>query len=372
MRRIFHGIAGCGSWILVLAFCWGRAGAQNPGDPFAAYPALFKTPLHYICYSTSDSMIIDGKADEPVWRKASWTADFSDIEGELRPKPSLRTRAKMLWDSRCLYIYAELEEPELQGRLLQHDTIIFQDNDFEVFLNPENTTHNYFELEFNALGTVMDLFMFRPYRDGGNALMSWDAQGMRSAVSRRGTLEHPGDKDGGWSVEMAIPLSSLRFFGERPPRDSTLWRINFSRVEWDWDVKEGRYIKRVDPASGRPLPEHNWVWSPQGIVDMHAPERWGYLQFSTRPAGSEAVEFADPADARARDYLWLVYYKQRDYLRAHGSYANKLEELGFEVLDAKVEIKLESSATQYRATIMDKGFNGKLTIDQDGSIERGR
>jgi hypothetical protein len=354
---------GCG----LLLLC-GRAAAQHP---FAAYSNLFKTPLHYICYTTSDSMIIDGKADEPEWQRSPWTEDFSDIEGTVRPKPSLRTRAKMLWDIHNLYIYAELEEPQLQGRLLQHDTIIFQDNDFEVFLNTENTTHNYFELEFNALGTVMDLFMFRPYRDGGKALMSWDAQGMRSAVNRIGTINRPGDKDRGWSVEMAIPMSSLRFFGERPPRDSTLWRINFSRVEWDWDIKEAGYIKRVDPATGRPLPEHNWVWSPQGIVDMHAPERWGYLQFSTRLAGSEAVVFATPAEERARGYLWLVYYKQRDFRRAHRYYSKRLEELDFPTIGAKADgyaISLDAAATQYTATIWGKIFSGKLTIDQDGKI----
>jgi hypothetical protein len=381
IQRLFRGMK---KWALgMLLLPCGRAGAQ---DPFAAYPTLFKTPLHYVCYSTPDSMIIDGKADEPAWQKAPWTEDFSDIEGGIRPKPSLRTRARMLWDKRNLYIYAELEEPELQGGLLQHDTIIYQDNDFEVFLNPDNTTHNYFELEFNALGTVMDLFMFRPYRDEGKALMSWDAQGMRSAVSRRGTLNRPGDKDGGWSVEMAIPLSTLRFFGERPPRDSTLWRINFSRVEWDWDVKEDRYVKRVDPANGRSLPEHNWVWSPQGIVDMHAPERWGYLQFSARPAGSGPVVFVLPAEEKARDYLWLIYYKQRDYRRAYGSYALKLGELGFSVLGPKMDapnnfvteideqgqiytFRMEGLSAQYTAVISGE-FKGELTIDQDGKVGR--
>ncbi|MBN9120228.1 MAG: hypothetical protein J0I06_13880, partial [Planctomycetes bacterium] len=38
-------------------------------------------------------------------------------------------------------------------------------------------------------------------------------------------------------------------------------------------------------------PEDNWVWSPQGVVDMHRPETWGYLQFSTQPPGGEPVAF---------------------------------------------------------------------------------
>jgi len=39
----------------------------------------------------------------------------------------------------------------------------------------------------------------------------------------------------------------------------------------------------IDSATGKPAPEHNWVWSPQGMIDMHQPERWGVVEF-TGPA----------------------------------------------------------------------------------------
>jgi hypothetical protein len=237
--------------------------------------------------------------------------------------------------------------------------------------------------------------MFRPYRDGGKALMSWDVQGMRSAVHRKGTINHSSDTDEGWSVEMAIPLASIRFFGERAPRDSTIWRINFSRVEWDWDVADGRYVKRMD-STGRRLPEHNWVWSPQGIVDMHAPERWGWLQFSTVPAGGDTVGFRTPVDADARDFCWLIYYKQRDYYRMHSEYARTLQDLGYvttndkmifagnigrhpnaipermTAVDAKgasYVITMKGASTQYLVTVESNVIKGVVTIDQDGMIE---
>jgi Carbohydrate family 9 binding domain-like len=374
--------------LIGFSFCWFGGDAQ---ELFKAYAPLFHTPRHYVCYYTKDSLSIDGLADEPAWQQVPWTEDFSDIEGGSRPQPPLRTRARMLWDKKNLYIYAELEEPDLWGRLKQHDTIIFEDNDFELFIDPANDTHHYFELEINSLGTVMDLFMAKPYRDGGNALMSWDAQGLRSAVKTKGTLNHPGDKDQGWAVEMAIPLSTLGFYNEKAPRDSALWRINFSRVEWDMESSEGAYRKRLDPATGRRYPEHNWVWSPQGIIDMHAPERWGYLQFSTRPAGSPAVAFISPVDEKARNYLWLIYYKQRDYRREHGYYALNLEDLGFHKMKDKdnpgqetkgqvqhaIEVDengevytltMESISHQFTATVETKAFAGRRSIDQDGKI----
>ena len=40
-------------------------------------------------------------------------------------------------------------------------------------------------------------------------------------------------------------------------------------------VEDDIYVK--DPAFPH---EDNWVWSPQGEIAMHLPERWGFLQFS--------------------------------------------------------------------------------------------
>ena len=317
---------------------------------------------HYVCYYTAEKPAIDGSGSESVWQRASWTEDFADIEGDIRPKPTLRTRAKMLWDSTYLYIYAELQETDLWGTLRQHDTIIYDDNDFEVFINPDNSTHRYFELEINTLGTVMDLFMNKPYRNGGKALMSWDTQGLLSTVTVRGTLNHPGDVDQGWSVEMAIPLKSLSFWGDRPVRDGTQWRINFSRVEWDRDVRDGQYMVRTDAGTGRRLPEHNWVWSPQGIIDMHAPERWGYLQFSAHSGGADSAGFVDPADAGAREMLWMIYEKQRQYFRQQGHYAGTLKQLKL----VGGGVKMQATDLQFIATVSET--DRELSIDQDGEV----
>jgi len=47
---------------------------------------LFIPPQTYVVYQTSEPISIDGKADEPAWSKAGWTAPFVDIEGDLKPK----------------------------------------------------------------------------------------------------------------------------------------------------------------------------------------------------------------------------------------------------------------------------------------------
>jgi len=279
------------------------------------------TPRQYLCHRAPGHLDVTGSLDKPFWAIAPWTDDFVDIEGDTKPPPRFRTRVKMLWDDAYLYIGAEMEEPHVWGTLTEHDSVIFQDNDFEIFIDPDGDHHNYYELEINALNTTWDLRLVKPYRDGGPALNSWEIPGLRNAVSIDGTLNDPSDTDRGWSLEIAIPWAPLAEFSRSPapPVDGDLWRVNFSRVEWDIDIVEGAYCKRPD------RPEHNWVWSPQGAIDMHRPEKWGIVQFS-----SESPDFAelraDPSQT-PRNRLMEVYWLQRAFRDSHGRYAESVSEL---------------------------------------------
>jgi Carbohydrate family 9 binding domain-like len=230
-------------------------------------------PKHYECRRAARPLTIDGRMDEPEWQRTLWSDDFIDIEGASRPAPRFRTRMKMLWDDEYLYVAAELEEPHVWATLTAHDSVIFHDNDFEVFLNPSGDGKNYFEFEMNALNTGWDLFLAKPYRLGGKADNSWEIPGLRTAVHVEGTLNNPKDQDRGWSVEIAFPWKA---FEERSafarPRTGQEWRINFSRVEWRVETVDGKYRKL-------PGKEDNWVWSPQGVVNMHVPEQWGFVRF---------------------------------------------------------------------------------------------
>ena len=157
--------------------------------------ANLQPPKGYVCYQAPAPLNIDGKLDENAWAAAPWTDDFVDIEGDRKPAPRYRTRAKMLWDNEYFYIGAELEEPHVWATLTQHDSVIFHDNDFEVFINPAGDNHNYAEFEINALNTGWDLLLTKPYKDGGLAINSWEIPGLKKAVHVDGTLNHAGDRD---------------------------------------------------------------------------------------------------------------------------------------------------------------------------------
>ena len=279
----------------------GRTSAPRPRPGAGEFPRL-ESPW------TASPPAIDGDLTDPAWRSAPWTEPFVDIRGEHRPAPPLATRAKILWDDDHLYIAAELEEPHLWATLADRDAILYREHDFEVFIDPDGDALAYYELEINALGTEFDLFLDRPYNRRGKADIGWDMAGLRTAVQLDGTLNDPSDEDLGWSVEIAIPWSALAppagfrspaggdagvidtaataerisrpFRHGRPPTPGDAWRVNFSRVEWPLDVVDGTYRRARVPTPEDRNPEHNWVWSPQGEINMHIPERWGLVRFA--------------------------------------------------------------------------------------------
>lgn len=342
-------------------------------SPFAGLEHLFTEPKHYVTHFTSKAPSIDGHLNDEVWQQAAWTDLFTDIEGDLKPAPTYETRVKMAWDNEHLYIAAEMKEPHVWANLTKHDEVVFYDNDFEVFIDPDNDTHQYFEVEVNALNTIFDLFLSKPYRNNNGALIAWDLHGLQSAVQVQGTLNDPTDTDEGWTVEMAIPFRSVTLGNvTRVPTEGSLWRINFSRVQWDVDVVNGRYVKRKG-EDGKPLPEYNWVWSPQGVINMHLPERWGYLYFSQQPAGEQRIDFAMPYVEMQKQYLWLVYYRQKEYFGKHGRYSKSLKELGLRNGKVEVEgkanqLKLEAGTLQFMAAI--QGPDGKVwSINENGFVQ---
>ncbi|TVR14781.1 MAG: carbohydrate-binding family 9-like protein [Balneolaceae bacterium] len=294
-------------------------------------PSISFNPETYVVYKTQQPLTIDGDLSKIEWEQAEWTSAFVDIRGDEYPSPRYETRAKMLWDDDYFYFAAKLEEPHVWATITERDAVIYMDNNFEIFIDPNGDTHNYYELEVNALGTFWDLMLTKPYRNGGRAINAWDIKGLKIGIDIQGTLNNPTDIDEGWTVEIAIPWSVLlEATRGGMPVEGTQWRVGFSRVQWQTEVIDGEYVKLKDPDTGRDLPEDNWVWSPQGLINMHFPEMWGLVQFSEKAAGEADVQFNwNPAE----DYKWLLrelYYRQTEYRNRHGRYSENGADLGFD------------------------------------------
>jgi len=246
---------------------------------------------HYVCHRVSAPLNINADTFDPGWENLSWSELFVDITGRDALRPGYATRMRMGWDDQFLYINAELEEPHVWGTITEKNAQMFEDNDFEVFIDPDCDGLNYYEFEINALGSIWELSLPKPYGDGGKPVLGCNIDGLVSRVRIDGSLNDPSVPDRGWMVELAMPWAGLAIYHAEnacPPATGDRWRINFSRVQWQHRVVDGRY-ERI-PPHGTPLaeslnpeeqehPEDNWVWSPQGEVNMHIPERWGEVVF---------------------------------------------------------------------------------------------
>jgi predicted metalloprotease with PDZ domain len=343
-----------------------QASAATPSTGASSSPTA---PKGYVAYRAQSPIQIDGRLDDDAWKTAPWTDPFVDIQGDLRPRPRFQTRAKLLWDDAFLYIGALLEEPHVWATLTRHDSVIFRDNDFEVFIDPDGDNHEYFEIEINAVNTEWDLFLKKPYRDGGPARNDWEIPGLMTAVHVDGTLNDPKDQDRSWSVELAIPWKALAEYAHRPapPSDGDQWRVNFSRVQWRHEIAGSAYHKVPD------TPEDNWVWSPQGAIDMHRPDRWGYVQFSTAQPG-QATYRPDPT-RHIRDRLMQIYHAQKQFFQQHSRWTASLDDLKLPDMPGlpRQTTRLQLTPEGYEAVITSSPTGGKSeswSIQQDSRIQR--
>ncbi len=326
-------------------------------------------PHSYVCYRTPVPIRVDGTIDEQSWLQTAWSVDFKDIEGGKKPEPRYRTRVKMLWDDDYLYFAAELEEPDIWATLQKRDTVIFYDNDFEIFIDPDGDTHEYYEFEMNAFGTQWDLLLTKPYRDQGRAVNAWDIKGIQVGVKIYGTINDPTIKDQKWTLEIAMPWKILKECAPegRRPESGEQWRMNFSRVEWDVEVQQGKYVKKTDPKTGNPLPENNWVWSPQGLINMHLPELWGFVQFTDVMAGTSETAFVENPEEHIKWELRKLYYRQTRFFESNGFYATGTEDPGI-ISGAVGSLNIQTTSRMYEMSMPATGTGKRWYIRQDGLI----
>jgi hypothetical protein len=121
-------------------------------------------------------------------------------------------------------------------------------------------------------------------------------------------------------------------------------------VEWEINIANGKYEKVPK------TPENNWIWSAQGVVDMHRPERWGYVQFAT----DATAKFVRDESMPARDALHDVYYAQRAFRKKNGAWAKSVEEL-------KIPLRTADQLGQMTLNQTDDGWTARVPLKTPGA-----
>jgi hypothetical protein len=143
--------------------------------------------------------VIDGKLDDPVWDKVTWAGDFVQRSPDEGKEPTQATGFKILYDERNVYIAVRAfdNEPEkIERRMSRRDDL--EGDWVEVQLDSYFDHRTAFGFMVNAAGVKGDFVISN---DGDNWDDTWDPIWYVKTDT----------DDQGWSAEMRIPLSQLRF-----------------------------------------------------------------------------------------------------------------------------------------------------------------
>ncbi|MCL2129829.1 MAG: carbohydrate-binding family 9-like protein [Treponema sp.] len=253
------------------------------------------------CHRIDEPLLIDGNLEKSVWKRAEKSRRFVDlVNGE---QAFLDTRAAALWDDKALYIGFWIEEPVIRASLTERDSLIWFDNDVEVFFGGEDC---YYEFEINAYGTIYEVFFiyqdalkkgsrfdipqfdlysrnvdvlsgfqdparFKKHKRGRRwAFMDWDFPCLKSAVKIDGKINDPLTVSRGWTVELAFPWEGFKILSPGknwPPNEGDSLRCQLFRFE------ALRYHGKTVTESAA------WALNEHGALDSHIPENFACLHF---------------------------------------------------------------------------------------------
>ncbi len=158
---------------------------------------------------------LDGRLDDNPWRSAIPISGFTQRELQEGEPATEQTSVRIVYTQRALYlgVFCYDREPDkIVAEELARDFDIFKDDDFEIAIDTYLDHRNGFFFAVNPNGARNDaLFTDEGLTFNGDWNGLWDC---RAAVN-----------DSGWTCEIEIPFSTLRYSAETVQT----WGINFER-----------------------------------------------------------------------------------------------------------------------------------------------
>jgi hypothetical protein len=187
-----------------------EAGTATPPDPetmLRPSAQAFRTelPIH-----------LDGQLDEPAWDQAEAFGDFIQSMPDAGAPATEETVVRVVYDDKNLYIGVLLYDSDPEGIIAQYlnqDYETHNDDTFGITLDTFLDRRNSFMFLVNPNGAVKDGQTF----DNSRTInLAWEG------VIQVETVIH----EDGWTLEMAIPFTTLRF---NPNKPDQAWGMNFLR-----------------------------------------------------------------------------------------------------------------------------------------------
>lgn len=169
-------------------------------------------PSGIIAIRATEQIMIDGNLSESIWQRAGY-AEFKQKDPNQGEAPSEKTEVWVAFDNEGLYVAARMYDnapDSIMARLGRRDNFITADY-FTISLDPYHDKRSGFYFTVSAAGVQYDGILENDDWDDS----SWD-----------GVWESKTQIDSqGWTVEMRIPFSQLRFH----QLEKYVWGVNFKR-----------------------------------------------------------------------------------------------------------------------------------------------
>lgn len=163
-------------------------------------------------YRTNTSLILDGNLSEPVYQNPPVTNFTQKIPDEGKPATE-KSNVWITYDDDNIYfsaIFFDSDPETIDRNLMRRDNIVSSDW-FWIYMDPYNDDRTGYFFAVNAGGSIADGTLF----NDGWMDDSWDG-----IWESRTNIN-----DDGWTVEIKIPFSQLRFHES----DNMVWGINLNR-----------------------------------------------------------------------------------------------------------------------------------------------
>lgn len=232
--------------VLLLTLCC--PGLAHAGDGNQVQPRVYETAK-----VAGEAPVLDGKLDDPAWEHVAWSGDFVQRDPNDGAAPTVQTQFKVLYDDEALYFaFRAFDDPKLVTSMLARRDW-FPGDWVEVNIDSRGDERTAYSFTYSLSGTRGDEYVSE---NGNNWNGSWDP--VWRGVSQV--------DDQGWTAEMRIPLSQVRFDGapeqawglqvqrrlfraeerstwQRIPKDAAGWVSNFGELRGIRGLKPSRRIE---------------------------------------------------------------------------------------------------------------------------------
>ncbi|MBT8254912.1 MAG: carbohydrate binding family 9 domain-containing protein [Bacteroidia bacterium] len=198
------------------------------------------TPVSYDkrVYTTAsiagtEGINIDGILDEAAWDLVDWSSDYVEFQPDVGTEPTEQTKIKIAYDDKNLYVAFKCYQKDpstIERRMGRRDD--FPGDWVEINIDSYNDDRTGFSFTISASGVKGDEFI----SNNGNFDDSWNP--IWYADTNIDTE--------GWTAEIRIPLSQLRFGNE----EEQVWGLQSTR----------RYFNNEERSLWQPLPANPPGW----------------------------------------------------------------------------------------------------------------